>query len=196
MSDYFPPYMHIPSGVDEFSARDNVYRLFYSALKGDIKEAARVLPHFKPSLQGHTLEERLAKWKLLLEDNIANLHHLSANVKSPVKNWLHTGHVLYRSLDSGIWRMDHYWLENHVCTDVLKENPGGTFLGKGDVSFKWRRFDRLARIILNGAGCEEQLSTNEQYVTLWGSSGNALLENLSMPPYLLLPARLDTMIIS
>lgn len=188
MFDYIPPYMHIQPGVAEFSARDNVYRLLSSATKIDAKGLVAVLPHFKPSLQGHTLEDRLGKWKLLFDDNIANLDHLIANVRSPVKHWMHTGHMLYKSPDSVLWRMDHYWMDSHVCTDVLKENPEGIFLGKGDVPFKWRKFERLARFALNGTDCEEQLSNNEQYASLWGSPGNDSLKSSSMSPYFLLPA--------
>ena len=186
MSDYLPSYMHLPNGVEVFSARDNIYRLFSSAAKGDFRELAEVLPHFKPSLQGHTLEERLGKWKLLFDDNFANISNLFSNVSSPVKHWLHTGHILYQSPVSGLWRMDHYWLESHVCTDILQENSEGKYLGKGDILYKWRKFDRLVRFTLDGQGCEDHLSNNKAYTDLWLCTVSS--ESESMPPYPLLPA--------
>lgn len=180
MSDYFPSYMHIPPGVGEFSARDNVYILLQSVKRLNVRSILGVLPEFRPSLQGHTLDERLGKWKLLFDENVANTQRLVANIRHPLNEWLHTGHILYRLPDSGLWRMDHYWMESHVCTDVLRENPEGVFLGKGDVGYKWMRFEHLARFALDGKGCENELSRNVLYTRLNGSSGNSLLELLAV----------------
>src|SRR3989338_8063845 len=143
MPDYLPSYMNLPDIASQYSARDNVMQLLEAVAAADFSVAKALLHQFKPSLQGHTASERLEKWVLLARDNILDIRHLRGNICAPKREWAHTGHLFYRVGQTSNWVMQHYWMRQLVCADIVVENPDGIFLGKGDIPYKWERFTRL-----------------------------------------------------
>ena len=134
--NYLPSYMRLPQNVTEYSARDSVMQLLEAIVATDFGQAKAVLPNFKPSLQEHTLAERLEKWGLIAKDNLVNPNHFLANVRHPVTQWAHTGHLLYRVAETDYWVMQHYWFKHFVCADIVAANDHGIFLGKGSIPYK------------------------------------------------------------